>query len=277
MFSVCKSLQIYDLLKHGRLDDITHLWECGVLGEKVMVLGSTPKQASDACLAIASITYPEQTSSFIPYITVTDPRFQTLQDKCQIAGTANPIVTSINSGFQIFRVGFDEVVGFGPDPKKRAVCNENITSNSLRAAMVENTARLKCALSSALDAMIKADFLSVLIGKIDLDVLMNKINDNSVCLTRSLREFSSHIIHSHVFERLRREKLSSNATVKHLLEIDAARVCSVLSNSELIRICKSFMRAINSTGCDTYSAREMRKKLRIIRPNLVFPDKTVIC
>ena len=269
-----KCLGISELQKHGRTSDITKLWEYMILGQKVMVLGATPKLASDACLAISSMIYPEQIPDMIPYITVSDPQFMEVRETCQIVGTANPIVTSLNCSAKLFKIGFEDEAGFGQDQRGCPLRHRAALNNELiRAALVENTARLKSSVSSALDEMIETNFVAVLVGKVDVSVLARKISENGVTVTMDVGRFACLLVHSQFFERIRKEKLNSTGMIKHLVELDATKLCLVSTSSELRRVCKGFMRAINLLGEDKRIRREIKKQLRIIRPNLVFPER----
>ena len=269
-----KCLGISELQRHGRTSDVTRLWEFMILGQRVMVLGSTPKLASDACLAISSMIYPEQIPDMIPYIAVSDPRFMEIRETCQIVGTANPIVTGLVGSAKLFKIGFDEEVGFGRDQKAGPMRRREALNNELiRAALVENTARLKNSVNSALDEMLEENFVALLLGKVDVGVVAQKIIENGVTTTMDVQRFASILVHSQFFERLRKAKLNSAGMVKHLVEVDATKLCSMATSSELRRICKGFIRAIDVLGDDRQVRREIKRQLRIIRPNLVFPEK----
>jgi hypothetical protein len=262
-----EALGVKDLVTNGRHGDVTRLWEAAVLEEKVLVLGSTPRRASKAALAISSFTFPE-CRSFIPYVTVTDPRFPRIESHGNVVGTANPIAAAFcEDTFKIFRVGFQREVGFGPPQLGCRVGTRNeLKADSLHGLMAQKTADLRCAVNGALDRLMKRDFLSVLLGKIDVMEVARAIDN--LRLSVPTTEFAAKFVRTTFFDRMRREVLTSPGVLSHLVKFDAVSVCNEKTDAELRKICRGFARAIEIVSQESEIRHEMNRKLKILRPRL---------
>lgn len=85
------------------------LWESCITDQPIVVIASTPRKATNASFAVASLSYPEEPpSSIIPYMSITDKRFKELSGKPKgIIGFSNPIVENLFiQRSKIVRVGF---------------------------------------------------------------------------------------------------------------------------------------------------------------------------
>jgi hypothetical protein len=262
-----EALGVKDLVTNGRIGDLNRLWESVVLEEKILVLGSTPRQASNAALAISSLTFPE-CGSFIPYVTVTDPRFARIEAYGNIIGTANPIAAAFcEDTFKIFRVGFRQEFGFGPPQVACRVSTPiELNPDALRSMMTQKTSDLRIAINLALDALMKRDFLSVLLGKIDLNEIIRAID--TLKLSVPATGFAKKFLKTTFFERLRKDVLASPRVLNHLVQFDAVSVFNEKSDAELRKICRGFARAIEIVSHDSEIRNEMNKKLKVMRPRL---------
>lgn len=131
-------LHVQQLIKFGRLSDVTRLWEAAILDIPILVVGSTPRKASEAVLSIVSLINQNlhlekkssrfkmlsqrsfeklKTRSIVPYITFANPKFLELAKKPKgIVGVSNLMAQEIGKSFPlVYKIGFNDSIGLGPN------------------------------------------------------------------------------------------------------------------------------------------------------------------
>ena len=193
------------------------IWESIVLNKNILVLGSTPGEASEAVFAFSSLI-KEIKSFIVPYISVTDERFMQLikypriQSRFPIiVGVSNPISEFLISNPEndhksffdfVYYVGFDDKVGFKQmldnklyqsfDCKSQAI---NLPENfAIIKKFDVYTAKFLKAIDQSLVEMSKNDFSSLFIGQINITLFSNTLLSNKIKISKYLKNQFEHLI-----------------------------------------------------------------------------------
>ena len=108
---ICSALEVHDLMKNGKTIDILRLWEIALFHENLIVFGANASFASNAVLAISSLSYPIPVKDkIIPFISFTDSRLMPENINSipsnSIIGISNPLIIERLNYENIYFIGF---------------------------------------------------------------------------------------------------------------------------------------------------------------------------
>ncbi|EAX91087.1 hypothetical protein TVAG_175210 [Trichomonas vaginalis G3] len=249
-FDLTTAFSLQSLLVHGRSIDILKLWEVAILNESLLVYGSTPTIASSCVLALESLIFPELPSdSILPFISVSDTRFQNIKSKENtknlIIGVSNPIAMTKSHFFDhIFSVGFhDESNGFG-DQKQQwnfiKECKRNI-QEELRQFFYFNTLKLTDAITQALDSIRSFDPYAEFLGQIDDSILESQIKLKTVQISFKSSTFAKKLLRSSFLSRIWKRYCTIENLISTLEKYDISKLCNKKSEHELVDILSNVM------------------------------------
>jgi hypothetical protein len=172
--------------------DILKVWESAVFNEPIIILGATPRIASKTVRALVTLLGPLASPVWLPYIALTDPRFQLLMEKpVGIIGVSNPIIPSLmKEKVTVLRVGF-------PNLRRHSMCapeSKRVTENFHLAQNSEN-------LILAIRAVHQTPRRNS--GPPDLGTVKQKLLSKGVRTSQKMDTFVAKLVGAPLFESLR--------------------------------------------------------------------------
>ena len=230
------------------------LWEISICDQPALIEACTPQKATNAAFAIASLSYPEDSPTIIPYISVIDERFAALSERPKgIIGTSNPAAENLMVGVLKEKMKLIKI-GFSNNKNK-----SNMNSAQMRYKLYLNTKRLRVALTEALDELISKDIMNVLLGNINISILAEKLISNNVQTASSINEFANQIIKSRLYKKICRERLSKDESVNRFLSLD---IDDLIKPQLARKICVGLIHVMQDQNVNKNLEKMLKKKLR---------------
>jgi hypothetical protein len=169
--------------------DILRVWESAVFTEPIIVLGATPGIASKAVTALVSLLGPLACQPWLPYISLTDPRFESLMEKpIGIIGVSNPIIPSLMKGnVTVLKVGF-------ACPRRHSLCARETREVERDFHLRQNSENLILAIRAAQDLRCKTP---------DLGIVKQKLVSRGVQTSSKMEAFVSKLVTMPLFDSLK--------------------------------------------------------------------------
>jgi len=268
------AFSIQSLIDQGRSADVLRLWEAVILDESILVYGANPSIVSQACLAIASLTFPESVpEKLIPFLSITDPRFQQLSKgkvpKGLILGVSNPIALTKSELFNLkFVTGFvDENNGLESSIIQWHLLKQvsNSTSSDLREVFYSNVLKLVDAINQYLNALRAYNPYAEFCGQFETTALETFVLKKDIRLYHATKQFTKSLMRSNFLARVWSRRCNKDSLMKQLEMFTIDRICKGLQEHELIDIYSTIESVKKRFGNDSVLSTYIERDLAIVK------------
>lgn len=289
---ICSALEVHDLMKNGKTIDILRLWEISLLRENLIVFGANASFASNAVLAISSLSYPIPIKNkFIPFISFTDSRLMStnissIASNC-IIGISNPLIIERLNYDNIFNIGFSKGNINSSFDYKNGLVNqrlkkwsfltnqENITSKIIRKHLYENTIKVIKAIQKAFFNLCQTNPYEAACGNFDVDSIANIMFTNEVEISNDdYEQFAQKLVKTkllfNICDHLCKDKKMEN----YLIQFPISQICNTLNEMDKIELYDKIDRFRKKCNNSDSILKIIEKHLMAIKvsisPNLAF-------
>ncbi|OHS97474.1 hypothetical protein TRFO_36338 [Tritrichomonas foetus] len=255
---ICSALGVHTLMKLGKTKDILKLWEISLLGEDLVVFGANANFASNAVLAITSLSFPiieRSKDAIFPYVSFTDSRnhdksfLQSLKTKTasnmKIIGISNPMLIDLYGLTYVFNIGFagqnsssyEEGLLNSRSGKWNFLSNvENVTSKIIRKQLYENTVKVINVIKNAFFDLCELNPYEAINGNLDIDAIAAFLYEYDVDIVMDYDEFAQKLIYTKFSKRIC-TKLSKDPKMEKLLaQFPIIQHCQKLDENNKIEL-----------------------------------------
>lgn len=289
---ICSALEVHDLMINGKTIDILRLWEISLFHENLLVFGSNASFASNAALAISSLSYPITVKDkIIPFISFTDSRL--LPENISsipsnsIIGISNPLIIEKLNYDDIFNVGFSKDFTGSSLEYENGLINqrqkrwsflyscENITSKMIRKHLYENTIKVIRAIQKAFFNLCQSNPYEAACGNFEIDSIANIMFMNEVEISNDdYEQFAQKLVKTKFIINICNHLCKDKKMENYIQQFPISQVCNTLNETDKIELYEKINQFRKKCNNSETMLQTLEKHLMVIKisisPNLAF-------